>query len=337
MDILPVSHDTATQAELWSLRECLAEVRQSDLPADPPPGHAEVAERLYPAADREPRTWLARDEVGHRTAGPGEVVGVVTMWVFTDENSHMSKVDIQVRADHRRRGLGRRLLGVAADEARAQGRQQVYAWVADGSPGEVFAAGAGARPVLEARRQVLRTAEMTRSTLDAYAGGAVSRTTGYSLVRWVGGCPAELLDSYARLMAVMNDAPVGGSGRRAVEWTGTRIRRDEAHLATLRFRVYVLVARDRASGELAGMTSVHVPADSPRAAQAETTVLGPHRGHGLGLWLKANMMCWLPEAEPGVTEYETHNADDNEHMIAVNHRLGYHEVGTMRMWQTGLA
>ncbi|HEX5495733.1 MAG TPA: GNAT family N-acetyltransferase [Mycobacteriales bacterium] len=329
MDVLRITRDAATEADLRSLRACLAAVRRADLPADPPPGHVEVAERLHPAADREPRTWLARGDAGGQTAG------VVTVWLFTDENSHLSKVDLQVRPDHRRHGLGRRLLAVATAEARAHGRQRTYAWVSNGSPGESFAVNAGARPVLDSTRRILRVAEVDWSTLDGCAAGAESRAGGYRLVRWVGGCPAELLQPFARLMAAMNDAPIGESGLRAVGWTGARVRRGEAYLTALGLRGYVLAAAEPNTGELAGMTAVHVSPDSPRAAQAETTVFRPHRGRGLGLWLKANMLRWLSAAEPGVTEYQTFNADDNRHMVAVNTRLGYRLEDTMRMWRLG--
>lgn len=328
MDVLRITRDAVTEADRRSVRECLAAVRQADLPADPPPGHAEVAERLHPAADREPRTWLARGDAG-------QTAGVVTTWMFTDENSHLAKVDLQVRPDHRRRGLGRRLLAVATAEARTHGRRRIYAWVSTGSPGEAFAANASARPVLDSTRRILRVAEVNWSTLDGCADGAESRTDGYRLIRWVGGCPAELLDSLARLMAAMNDAPVGESGLCAVGWTGARVRRGEAYLTALDLRGYVLAAAAN-TGELAGMTAVHVPPNSPRAAQGETAVLRPHRGRGLGLWLKANMLRWLSEAEPGVTEYQTFNAEDNRHMVAVNTRLGYRVEDTVRMWVAAL-
>ena len=50
---------------------------------------------------------------------------------------------------------------------------------------------------------------------------------------------------------------------------------------------------------------------------------GPHRGHRLGLLLKAAMLEWLAEAEPAVDRIETGNASANTHMIAVNDALGF--------------
>ena len=52
-----------------------------------------------------------------------------------------------------------------------------------------------------------------------------------------------------------------------------------------------------------------------------------HRGHRLGLLLKAEMLRWLAEAEPQVTSIDTWNAESNDHMIAVNERLRYRALG----------
>jgi hypothetical protein len=48
-----------------------------------------------------------------------------------------------------------------------------------------------------------------------------------------------------------------------------------------------------------------------------------HRGHRLGLLLKAGMLLWLAEAEPRIETVDTHNAESNNHMISVNEALGY--------------
>jgi RimJ/RimL family protein N-acetyltransferase len=52
-----------------------------------------------------------------------------------------------------------------------------------------------------------------------------------------------------------------------------------------------------------------------------------HRGHRLGLLLKSDMMRWLGEAEPQLRTIDTWNAESNDHMIAINERLGYRVMG----------
>jgi len=48
-----------------------------------------------------------------------------------------------------------------------------------------------------------------------------------------------------------------------------------------------------------------------------------HRGHRLGLLVKAAMIDWLAEAEPGIERIVTYNAAANDHMVAINEQLGY--------------
>ena len=95
-------------------------------------------------------------------------------------------------------------------------------------------------------------------------------------------------------------------------------------------RLFELVtyARHRGSGALAGHTLVTVDAESPQLAhQDDTSVVRAHRGHRLGLLLKAGMMLWLAEAEPQIVSIDTGNSESNDHMILVNDRLGYRAMG----------
>ena len=61
-----------------------------------------------------------------------------------------------------------------------------------------------------------------------------------------------------------------------------------------------------------------------------------HRGHGLGLWLKAAMVRRLPAEHPAFTEVETDNAEDNVHMLAVNRALGFRPYRRTREFQLDL-
>ena len=76
------------------------------------------------------------------------------------------------------------------------------------------------------------------------------------------------------------------------------------------------------------MTSLIVDGEtSEHAHQLDTSVVGAHRGHRLGLLLKADMLRWLAESEPRLATVDTFNAESNDHMVAVNERLGYRVMG----------
>jgi RimJ/RimL family protein N-acetyltransferase len=73
------------------------------------------------------------------------------------------------------------------------------------------------------------------------------------------------------------------------------------------------------------------------AFQAITAVDGPHRGHRLGLLVKVAMHQWLAAAEPGLREVSTWNSETNDHMIAINQRLGFEVSGRFRSWELSVS
>ena len=154
--------------------------------------------------------------------------------------------------------------------------------------------------------------------------------TDYELVRWraSAGGPAPQV---AGITAAINDAPIDDLDIEDEVFTADRIRdyetpRQSGH------RLWRIIARHRRTGEAAGHTAVVVHTERPELAhQHDTAVVRDHRGHRLGLLLKAEMMRWLAEVEPQVNSIDTWNAETNDHMIAVNERLGYRpSAGTWR-------
>ena len=115
-------------------------------------------------------------------------------------------------------------------------------------------------------------------------------------------------------LARMRDA------ERAHELRGERVRR--------------VIARHRATGEVAGHTYLVVRPWAPReAGQWDTSVAAPHRGHRLGFALKIEMLRWLAEEEPRVEVVETWNNTDNTPMISVNEALGYRWSRTFAVFE----
>ena len=80
--------------------------------------------------------------------------------------------------------------------------------------------------------------------------------------------------------------------------------------------------------ERAALTELRVDPDVPGwGNQGNTAVARPHRGHLLGLLVKAALMQWLADAEPCVRKVVTYNSAANSHMIAINEELGYEVSG----------
>jgi hypothetical protein len=62
-------------------------------------------------------------------------------------------------------------------------------------------------------------------------------------------------------------------------------------------------------------------------------VLGPHRGHRLGLLLKVANLLRLHEREPRIDRIITWNATSNSHMLDINRAMGFELLDEWNTWQ----
>ena len=296
-----------------------------DHPDDPPTELAEIAGRLrLRRDDRRVLRWVVHDG--------DAMIGHVVLVLPDIDNQHLAMSNVLVRPDHRRRGLGTALLRAAVAAAAADGRSTFLVEADDGSPGEAFCRAHGLREVSRARLSLLRLAAVDWAEVGALAAAP---HTGYRLVRWTDRCPDELVERYAVAKTAMNDAPVDGADIADEVFTAGVIRQNEAGHREMGFTHWVTVAVHEQTGAVAGLTEL-VLASPPRAFQEDTAVVPAHRGSGLGLWVKADMLCRLRAERPEVTEVMTGNAASNEHMLRINTRLGFRPHRAIGEWQAGV-
>ncbi|MFI9010965.1 GNAT family N-acetyltransferase [Actinosynnema sp. NPDC053489] len=309
----------ADEGDLADYYRVLVDAQGVDRPDEPIPGYGTVVGRLdSPFPGLGPAThWVAR--VG------GRVVAFGNAHFPEAENGHIAVVDVVVHPSRRRGGIGTALLAVIGAEARARGRRLLEGWqVVQGGSGERWAAASGFRPVRSIAIQALEVAEVD------HARWRVAAPAGYRVVRWTGAAPEELVASYAAARSAINDAPVGESGFRQPEWTVARVREHEAGLREQGIEQRTVVAVEVATGDVVGLTELVVPPHRPDwGYQQDTAVLVGHRGHGLGLAIKACLVRHLVAERPGITRVQTATGSDNAHMIRVNHLLGFRTVRTL--------
>lgn len=309
-------------ADAAALHRLLADAAALDRPDDPPPTVEEVAGRLRThRGDRRSLRWVVR--AGDRLTGH-----LVLMLPGVD-NPQLALFFVTVHPDARRRGVATALLREAVRTVAADGRRSLVGEAWDGTPGEAFCRGHGFRPVSTERVSLLRLAAVDWPDVEAAAAAA---HPGYRLERWTGHCPEDLLGSYGRAKAAMNDAPTGDMDMTGRTYSPEVLREDEAAFRAEGKELRVVLAVHEASGEVAGLTEVAVGA-TPRADQEDTAVVPAHRGHGLGLWVKADLLVRLRAERPGVTEILTGNATGNAHMLAINERLGFRPYQALTEWQ----
>jgi len=262
----------------------------------------------------------------------GSLAGLVQLWVSDWDNTHLAWAEIVVHPDLRRRGIGTLLLEFAKEQTLASGRTSIGCSGWDNEATHGFAARQGLPRKGSAiyRRQIL--ASLDRQGLEGLYDEAAAAS--YSLLRIAGSTPEEMLGAVAEMTAAINDAPTDDLDIEDEVFPAERIKAYEQTQQLKGHRLYRVVARHRLTGELAGHSVVAVDAERPSIGdQHDTSVVRSHRGHRLGLLLKAEMLRWLAEAEPGLETIDTWNAESNDHMIGVNDRLGYQALGRELQFQ----
>jgi GNAT superfamily N-acetyltransferase len=286
-----------------------------------------------PVGERESRADLEGDRTMERHGllavngdeGTGdEVIGAAAYELPLLEDLDVAWVNVVVSRAHRRKGVGRQLLGAVADLIRAAGRSRIVGDARVGGPGEPFASSVGARV----------TQVDVGSLLDVHATNTDELrrlsvpSPSYRLVQWRDRCPDDLVDRYAVARTAMNDAPHGDEHHDDWDWDADRVRELELRRVRWQVRTYTAAAMSVETGDIAGFTDLLIVDRPTTAAQEDTGVLAAHRGHGLGLAIKAANLLVLREQEPQIRRVMTWNAEDNRHMRAVNERLGFRVSNT---------
>ena len=281
--------------------------------------------------------WDGEPPVCYLATVDGKAVGQAFLFYSERDNTHLGWAWMGVLPEHRRLGYGGTLFAHVQDEARAAGRTSIGAdgWESERAVGFAAKHGLEKRSQAIMRRQTL--SEIPKGRLQELYDEAAARATDYELVRIVGRTPDDMVDAMVELAAAINDAPTDDLDIEDEVFSAERLAAYETSQIERGSRLYRLVARHRATGELGGHTVIAVETQRPEIGnQHDTAVAAAHRGHRLGQLLKAGMLLWLAEVEPQLASVDTWNAESNDHMIAVNEVLGYRILGRELQFQKSL-
>jgi GNAT superfamily N-acetyltransferase len=310
------------------------EISNAVAAADAPWEHPWLPERFDTMLRRG---WDGEPPTPYLSSVDGTPVGAALAFMSERDNRHLAWLWLWVHPDHRRRGHGSALFEHLLAEVRAAGRTSVGVDAWEGERTAAFAK----RFALERRSQAVmrrqHLAEVDDATVRKLYDEAADEAHDYELVRIVGHTPPDLVEAMVALVAAINDAPTDDLDIEDEVFTPERLAAYEDASLARGDRMYRLVARHRGTGELAGHTVVVVETQRPVVAdQHDTAVARAHRGHRLGMLLKAGMLLWLAEVEPQVETLDTWNAESNDHMIAVNEALGYRAMGRELQYQRSI-
>ena len=284
------------------------------------------------------RGWDGEPPAPYLATVEGRPVGTALMFTSERDNTHLAWLWLAIHPEQRRKGYGSALYERMVDEVRAAGRTSVGmdGWEHERALG--FAAKFGLEKKSQAIMRRQHLAELEPGYLEKLYDEATTPASDYELVRIVGRTPPDMVDAMVVLVSAINDAPTDDLDIEDEVFTAERLAAYEDAALARGNRIYRLVARHRGTGALGGHTVVAVEEERPAYAhQHDTAVARAHRGHRLGMLLKAGMLLWLADAEPRVETIDTWNAESNDHMIAVNDLLGYRVMGRELQFQGALA
>ncbi|MET9275847.1 GNAT family N-acetyltransferase [Kribbella sp. NPDC003557] len=281
--------------------------------------------------DLEPqRAFLARN-------ADGTAVALARVSLPTYDNTNQVWFEVAVRPDHRDGVVEAALIEFVEQLARDEGRTMMGFGSFD-LPDAIAVAhkhGYEQKAVEVNRRQDLAGLDwaIVRSLYDQ----AVAASTAYELITLTGSLPEDMLDGMIAVTASINDAPKDDLDIEDDVYSPERLRAYEEAQTKCDHTLYRVVAREKATGELAGHTVIAVERERPHLGwQHDTAVSREHRGHRLGALLKTAMLLNLRDAEPALTQVDTWNAESNNHMIGINEQLNYKIVTRYLAYQKNL-
>jgi GNAT superfamily N-acetyltransferase len=299
------------------------------------------------------------DEVTRRflVAEGGRDVGRAIASINAEEGSRIAYVSAWVVPEERGRGVGRAMAERLEQVARELGATTLQSWVDHRVPREgdeamaavsghgAIALDAAARLATSLRytlEQIDRISELdveaARGDLERHRADALAHAgEAYESRAWQGPTPPELLEAMAALRARMvTDAPSAGLDVDDERWDAARVQRLEEEVAEGGQSLLQAVAIHRGSDDLVAFTVLVLPAPGRPAFQEDTLVRVDHRGHRLGLLVKAENLLQLGRLHPDRSRVVTWNASENRPMLAVNEALGFVAVGAEGAWQKRL-
>jgi GNAT superfamily N-acetyltransferase len=266
----------------------------------------------------------------------GRLVGALEVHLPLRDNQHAAMLWLSVLPSSRGRGVGSRLLSEGERVAAEHGRTTLMGETEWAEGGVDVAEGFATSRGFVVAQTVLRSEQVLPA--DVAALRSAVRAPGaedYAFESYVDDMPEHWLDDRAVLQQRMSrDAPTDDLALEEETWDADRLREQQERLRSAGRRIVETVARHLPTRRIVAFSQASVSASEPDLAyQQDTLVLREHRGHGLGLRLKAANALRIMDELPGVTSVRTWNSASNEHMLAVNRELGYIVDGYSREWQ----
>ena len=227
--------------------------------------------------------------------------------------------------DHRRQGIGRRLLRTVLPLLHEYGATKLGI-DAEQPDGRAFLEAMGFESRFTGRQSRLDFQKVDWGLVRRWVEEGERRSPDTRLELYDPRIPEELLDDFCPVLTrMLNTMPLQDLDHGEIVVTPAMARERYARFAEQGRAEYTALTREP-DGSVSGVTDVSwAPYDAGFIYQGFTGVWPEARGRGLGKWLKAAMLEHLRRKHPETLWVVTDNATTNEPMLAINIALGFRE------------
>ncbi|HJW49301.1 MAG TPA: GNAT family N-acetyltransferase [Candidatus Limnocylindria bacterium] len=268
-------------------------------------------------------------------AGPGRLAATLLVNRSTTDNLNIRDLQIEVDPEHRRRGLGKRLLAKAVESCGSAEGLILQAWTMSRVPsGAAFAERIGAKPGLRMRESQLDLRSIDRALMRTWAA---VEPTGYRIEFIDGDTPDHLMDNVVTAVRAINTMP--REDLQVEDWKITpETLREWDRITRARGQEHrTAIVIEDSTGASAGFTELFYDPRVPSVLfQGGTATIPEHRGKGIGKWVKARMVQRVLDELPDARYIRTGNAGTNAAMLAINVAMGFKPAWESVIWQIPL-
>jgi len=289
--------------------------------------------------------WELDEFLGHvRSVDSGErqelfaaydgdrMVGGAVLWSFLSDNVDKCAFNVRVDVPERRRGIGTALVNRLEQIAKDDGRSLIMSDSTipfDNREGHAY------RRFAEACGYELSDFEVVRhlplpvpdEQIQEWIDEAAPKHREYRIETFVGAVPDDLVESLCLLLGQLAvDAPTGLVDFEEEVVNPQRYAEIVATAAAMGRARYETIALTPDRQVVAQSTLLLSLKQSTTVYQWGTFVHREHRGHRLGLATKAVNLRAVQAARDDLTLVTTQNGETNDHMVAINVRMGFRPI-----------
>lgn len=258
------------------------------------------------------------------------------------DNTHLGWLSVFVDPRSRRRGVGGALVEHLVEVAWNEGRRSVLVnvWLSfsdrEHHPYRRFAECHGfTLATFEVRRRL--TLPVPDRQIEGWISDAAVHHLTYRIATFSDPLPDALLPSACHVTnQLLVDAPHGDIEWEAQQQTPQTWREYDDVLAGAGNRRFITVALDACDSVVAYSGLTVYRNDLLNVHQGATLVLSEHRGHRLGIAVKAANLRQLQQLLPDAARVWTSNDETNRHMTSINQLMGFTPVELGAQFQRGL-